>query len=404
MGVTGEYDSKDEGGFPDNGKMDTFALAAIAFSATSTLVHIATIGLALRRAGKPATIRSLESAEPRVTILRPVCGMDAFEAATLGSSFTLTYPNVEIIFCCARAQDPVVPLVQRLIAENPHVKARLLIGDDRSTQNPKLNNLVKGWEAAASPLVLMADSNVLMPPTYVEDMLCALDETTGLVCSPPIGCSPDGLWAEVECAFLNTYQARWQLSADAIGFGFAQGKSMLWRREDLEAAGGIRALALEIAEDAAATKIVRKAGKKVRLVDRPFAQPLGAKTARQMWDRQVRWARLRRATFLPYFVPELFTGSFFPALAAAFAAPEFEMNPALVWLSLVAAWLAGEGLLAARAGWHFKVGSPLAWLMRDLLIPVLWVQGLTGSDFTWRGNTMTVNDYRGPDDLALEKS
>lgn len=227
MGVTGEYDSKDEGGFPDNGKMDTFALAAVAFSAASSLVHIATIGLALRRAGKPATIRSVESAEPRVTILRPVCGMDAFEAATLGSSFTLTYPNVEIIFCCARAQDPVVPLVQRLIAENPHVKARLLIGDDRSTPNPKLNNLVKGWEAAASPLVLMADSNVLMLPTYVEDMLCPLDETTGLVCSPPIGCSPTGLWAEVECAFLNTYQARWQLSADAIGFGFAQGKSML---------------------------------------------------------------------------------------------------------------------------------------------------------------------------------
>lgn len=113
---------------------------------------------------------------------------------------------------------------------------------------------------------------------------------------------------------------------------------------------------------------------------------------------------MRRATFWPYFVPELFTGSFFPALAAAFAAPEFELNPALVWLSLVAAWLAGEGLLAVRAGWHFRVGSPLAWLMRDLLIPVLWLQGLTGSDFTWRGNTMTVNDYRGPDDLALEKS
>jgi ceramide glucosyltransferase len=33
---------------------------------------------------------------------------------------------------------------------------------------------------------------------------------------------------------------------------------MLWRRVDLERAGGIAALAREVAEDAAATKIVRE--------------------------------------------------------------------------------------------------------------------------------------------------
>ena len=41
--------------------------------------------------------------------------------------------------------------------------------------------------------------------------------------------------AEVEAGFLNTYQARWQLAADSAGFGFAQGKSMLWRRDLLDA-------------------------------------------------------------------------------------------------------------------------------------------------------------------------
>ena len=38
---------------------------------------------------------------------------------------------------------------------------------------------------------------------------------------------------------------------------------MLWRRAELEHAGGIAALAKEVAEDAAATKIVRGAGLKV---------------------------------------------------------------------------------------------------------------------------------------------
>ena len=57
---------------------------------------------------------------------------------------------------------------------------------------------------------------------------------------------PENFAAEIECAFLNTYQARWQYSAEALGFGFAQGKTMLWRRDILETGGGIEALGAEI--------------------------------------------------------------------------------------------------------------------------------------------------------------
>ena len=85
------------------------------------------------------------------------------------------------------------------------------------------------------------------------------------------------------------------MSPTCFGFGFAQGKTMLWRRADLERAGGIEALAKEVAEDAASTKIVRAAGRKVRLVAQPFPQPLGHRSASEVWNRQLRWARLRRA-------------------------------------------------------------------------------------------------------------
>src|SRR5262249_58434890 len=108
---------------------------------------------------------------------------------------------------------------------------------------------------------------------------------------------PLNLWAELECAFLNTHEARWQYVADSIGLGFAQGKSMLWRREILERAGGIEALGMELAGDAASTKLVRGTGLRVRLVDRPFQQPLGARTLTEGWNRQLRWARFRPASF-----------------------------------------------------------------------------------------------------------
>ena len=50
---------------------------------------------------------------------------------------------------------------------------------------------------------------------------------------------------------------------------------MLWRREILEAGGGIEALGAEIAEDAAATKLINAQGLNAHLVDQPFQQPLG---------------------------------------------------------------------------------------------------------------------------------
>jgi ceramide glucosyltransferase len=211
-----------------------------------------------------------------------------------------------------------------------------------------------------------------------------------LVASPPIGCRPEGVWAELECAFLNTYQARWQYLIDSFGCGFAQGKTMLWRRTDLEHAGGIEALGKEVAEDAAATKIVRGAGLKVRLVDRPLAQPLGRRSATEVWSRQVRWARLRRASFFLYFLPEVLSGGVLPIIAAAVVAGAVGL-PAMLCAGLLGVvWYGGEMLLAAAAEWHLPALYPLYGLARDLLLPVLFIDALRSSDFVWRGNAMQV--------------
>ena len=308
--------------------------------------------------------------------MRPLCGIDNYAAETLRTSFELDYPCCEILFCVASANDPVIPLVEGLITEHPSASAKLLIGDERASANPKLNNVLKGWRAAQYDWIVLADSNVLMPPDYLERLMATWRADTGLVASPPIGSKPRGIWAELECAFLNTYQARWQYVADALGFGFAQGKTMLWRRADLERAGGIESLAKEVAEDAASTKIVRNAGLKVRLVDRPFPQPLGHRTAAEVWNRQLRWARLRRASFLGFFLPEAISGGLLPMIALAVAAPHLGLPATLSVVALGAFWYGSETSLAAIAGWHVSAFYPLYCLARDLTLPVLFVKGL----------------------------
>ncbi len=372
--------------------MDEIAWGCVAFVGVATLLHFTSALLAIMRARRSrddaAFAAAPASSLPPISLLRPVRGLDPLDELTLRSSFTLAYQHYELILCCEDADDPVVPVIRRLMAEHAHVDAKLLIGRDTLTSNPKLNNLIKGWRAARHAWVVMADSNVLMPADYLQRLLAGWRGDTGLLCAPPIGCMPEGFWAEVECAFLNTYQARWQYAADSVGLGFAQGKTMLWRRADLERAGGIRALGAEIAEDAAATKVVRRAGKRVRLVDRAFGQPLGVRSAGQIWSRQVRWAKLRRATFPLYFLPELLSGIAAPLVAAAYAAEVFDVSSLGAAAGLAAAWYACEAVLARAAGWHLSLLSPLAWLARDVMLPLLWVQAWLGNSFSWRGNDM----------------
>ncbi len=371
----------------------TIGALAAGICATSAGMHGLSVALAARRCRRRSGPPMPPPTDaPSVTIVQPLCGVETFSRETLRSIFALDYPSYEIIFCLASGDDAIAPLVLGAIAANPDRPARLLIGDDRISANPKLNNVVKGWKAARYEWVIIADSNVLMPIDYVQRLLARWRSDSGIVCAPPIGSQPESFAAEIECAFLNTYQARWQYAGESCGYGFAQGKTMLWRREILEAGGSIEALAAEIAEDAAATKVIRAQGFNAHLVDRPFQQPLGRRRLRDVWSRQLRWARLRRATFPFFFAPEILTTSLLTLIAAAVAAPVFGINP-VTGVALAALFCYGaEALLAFVAGWPLSWRSPAAWLTRDVVLPFLWAGGWSGRNVTWRGNAMDVDE------------
>jgi ceramide glucosyltransferase len=369
----------------------TLATSAAAFCLLATVVHVLSLAIASIRCRERSRLPSAPIDAPHVTIIRPVCRVDNFERETLASTFALDYPNYEILFCLAREDDPVGGIVHSLIESHKQVPARLLIGEDNRSSNPKLNNVLKGWDEARHSWIIMADSNVLMPPDYVQRLMGRWRKDTGLVCSMPIGARPGNFWAALECAFLNTFEARWQYVGETLGFGFAQGKSMLFHRDVVDRAGGLlKALGTEIAEDAAFTKMVHEAGLRVHLVDTPFPQPLGKRTFSEVWSRQRRWATLRRTTFPVMFAPEILTGALFPVLAGVYVAWAEGRSEALVVAILSAIWFGGEAMLAWSAGWYFSPRMLLASVIRDMLLPALWVEAWLRNDFEWRGNEMNI--------------
>ena len=351
-------------------------------------LHLASVLLAVPLRRKVAT-----GPLPAVTLLRPVCGLDRFDAETLESSFTQDHPDFRLIFCAARADDPAVGLLRRLIAAHPAVPATLLIGEDRISGNPKLNNLQKGWAEAETPFVAMADSNLLLPPDYLRELAGTWDPGCGLVTSPAVGARPDGFWGAVECAFLNTNQARLQLAADRLGFAFAQGKTLCWQRDLLNQAGGLRALGGNLAEDVAATKVVRGQGRHVRLTARPFAQPIGKRRAADVWARQLRWSKVRRDGFPAVFLMEPLNGALLPGLAMA-GAVALSTLPVMALPLYLAIWYGAEAALARAHGWPMRGRDLAALPLRDVLMPALWLATFRSRSFVWRGTALAPQPER----------
>ena len=369
-------------------RMSVVILCLSLCTAVALGVHLASVAVAIRACRPRPQGNNVSADTPPISIVLPVCGIENYIEDTLRSAFRLDYPRYELIFCAARPDDPVVPLVRRLMADHPWIDARLLIGDERVSENPKLNNVFKGWRETSYAFVAICDSNVLLPRDYAQSLFARFLPDTGLVCSPPIGCRPEGFWAETECAMLNTYQARWQYFADFLGLGFAQGKTLFWRKRDLESAGGIRMLGAESAEDAACTKIVRDLGLRVRLMQPPVRQPLGARSAVDVWKRQRRWARLRRASFPGYFALEILSGSMFP-LACVLALAWLTQAPLLASVAaFLSVWYGAEWLLTVKGQWHRSSRSLACFLLRDLMLPVLYANAWLGRGFEWRGNDM----------------
>lgn len=370
-----------------------FTILMLALAGSLFILQYVSIFLAWRRC-RPSQRKqeALEAQQacvlPRISLVRPLCGLESFSGETLRSSFTLEYPNYELIFCVANPFDPIIPWVRAAMRAHPEVPSHLLIGDEKISINPKLNNMVRGWKTARFDHIAFIDSNVLLAPEFLQSLVLALRDDTGVVSAPPIGVAPRGFWAHVECAFLNTYEARWQYAADAVGMGFAQGKTLFYRRRELDS--GFMELADEPAEDAASTKMVRRRGLRARLA-MPSSQPLGTRSAADVWSRQLRWARLRRVTFPLEFAPEILTGCGVPLLSAGLAAYGFDF-PVLPTVSILfAAWYVPEILMAAFCRWPANASMAAALIIRDGLIPALWVAAWMSRNFTWRGNGIEVD-------------
>jgi ceramide glucosyltransferase len=346
------------------------------------LLSLVTVALGLwpRRPIRPA------DNEPPLSVMVPIKGADPAIAANLEALFGQDYPRFEIVFALADADDPAIPLVKGLMARHPNVPARLTTDPTPLSGNPKLDNLRRAWRLAKHELILLCDVNARFRPDELRRFVAQLTPEVGLLTAVPVATEPKGFVGELETAFFNSGGARWLIAADRLGQGTGVGQTMLLRRRDLERIGGIDAMTAGICEDAALAAAVRRTGLTVRMARDPGWHPIGRRHFRDLWQRHLRWQCCRKYHVLPLFVLEPGVSPLGTAIACGLWCGWVVGWPVLPVIGVhLAVWFAIEVTYVRAQGWHLSWLSPAAWLIREAMIPALWLRAAVARSLIWRG-------------------
>jgi len=116
---------------------------AVLLLAAAPLVYYMLAAVAALRFFRGERARELPNYTPPVSLLKPVRGLDFGSYENFASFCRLDYPNYEILFAVNDERDPAVPVIERVIAEFPERRVRLLVGAEDLGANRKVNKLAR---------------------------------------------------------------------------------------------------------------------------------------------------------------------------------------------------------------------------------------------------------------------
>ena len=358
----------------------------------------ALLGLALVLIFRYAQGRVLSAAPPPppaslppVTILKPLKGVDEGLERNLRSFFRQDYPAYELVMGSPDADDAALDVARRVAAEFPGFPARVIVGRESLCPNPKMNLLAGLSRHASHPIFLISDSNIEADPGYLRDLAAHLHRPgVGLVSSLFRGSGWRGLGGALESLQLNTFVMGGVSAAYRLmNIPCVVGKSMLFRREDLDSMGGFAFLGAHLAEDQICGEEMKARGRDVVVSGRLIDNVLGRRTVGTFLDRHERWCRIRRRISLAAYLAEFLVNPAALALLALAIVPTVPM--AIVFGSI---WLTASAIAASaerRAGvrrplWHYP---PLE-LLRGILTAVVWFVPFFSGSVNWRGDRLKI--------------
>jgi ceramide glucosyltransferase len=352
------------------------------------LFGVAQSALSARR--REAARSSTHGFAPPVSILKPLCGLDDELEENLESFFELDYPDYEILFSFAGADDPAFAVARRVADRHPSRPAIFIVDGREPGGNAKVNRLAAAARRARSRHLLLSDGNVRVRRDFLARAVAPFEDArVGLVSHLFRGTGARSLGARLECLHLNgTLRAGTAAIAELTGSPCVVGKSILISRAALDDIGGFAAVRGYLAEDFLLGTMVSSAGYRVVLSGDELDTTEVSKSVAAFFARHRRWAILRRRLGGPGYAAEILASPFFWFAGAAAASGG---RPGA--LTAAAALLTARYALETAARAPDDPRSACDWLLlpvRDALIAGVFWAGLFGRSTRWRGRRIQV--------------
>jgi ceramide glucosyltransferase len=332
---------------------------------------------------------------PPVSILKPLRGVDPAMYESFRSHCLQDYPEYELIFGVAEADDPAVEAVDRLAKEFPGLKIRLVQCPEILGTNRKASNIVQMLPHARYGHILINDSDIFVPPNYLKRIMGNFERSeVGMVTALYRGIATETLGSKLEAIGISTDFFAGVLAARQVenGIHFALGSTLAISAQALEKIGGIAPLVDYLADDYEMGKRTSKAGMEVVLSDLVVETHLPPYPFRDFLDHQMRWARSTRDSRRAGYLGLLFTFG----LPWAIIAVPLAFGAWWSWLLLGAAALlrTAVALVVGRGLLHDENVVRDLWLLplRDLVALGVWCWSWAGHEVRWRGEIFVLED------------
>ena len=356
--------------------------------------YVAAIGCASRFFRRRR--EDLDDFTPPVSILKPVRGLDREAYENFASFCRQDYPGYEILFAVRDEQDAAIPVIRKLIRDFPQLPIRLLIGFDALGSNDKVNKLCRLAREAKHDLLVVSDSDIRVGADYLGSVVPPLrDPQIGVVTCLYVGLAEPRLWSELEAINLTSSFLPGVLVARQLeGVKFSLGSTIAITRDRLRQIGGFESLADFGADDFEVGRRVAARGYRVELSSCVVRTMCSSPTAREFFDRHLRWAvGLRNSRPGGHFGWILTQG--LPWSLAAIAAGHSAFLAAgylgaYLTLRLTMAWTVGVW------GLRDQVLRKRLWLVPlvDTLGFIIWTLSFVSSRIHWRGSRFYVRGRR----------
>lgn len=329
---------------------------------------------------------------PPISNLKPVRGLDPEAYENFASFCRQDYPEYEVVFCVGDSSDPALPLIQRLQADFPNTRIRVIIGTGRVATNDKVAKLARLVEEASYEHLVISDSDVRVEPQYLRSIVAPMaDPGIGAVTCFYVP-AKETSWVQrlQDVGMLSDFYpgilVAWQLD----GVKFALGPTICTTRSRLQEFSGYASIENKPADDLWVGRLIAEHGHEVVLLPYAISTVPDYSSFRELFSKRLRWITVMR-----HLRPWGHAGLIFTlGLPWALLAVAIDPTAAVAGVYLggyflvrcILTLLVGSAGLRQRGVWA-KLPLIPVW---DAIATLIWLLSLVRNSIRWRGRRYAI--------------